>query len=206
MSAGFRNAFVAKGYGRLFRTMRSGRSYLGYCEVAISPQGDLVADGWGGVWEIATGQSVEKLRWESGTGIGVDFSPDQGLLAISNDDGRVSVWKTTDWTQKRELTLGPEVEGIKSVYEIEFSRDGKSLAAAYWDWDQDRQLWVWDTHTWERTNRLTDIGIFPLGLAFFPDSGRVAVASRQDIKTWDRGTGGPGPPHGSTTSEPTSVA
>jgi|GEM_PF-2221550 len=80
VSAGFRNAFVDRGYGRLFRTMRSERSYRDLCVVAISPQGDLVADGPCSVWKIATGQLVRKLPWKSGIGIGVDFSPDQHLL------------------------------------------------------------------------------------------------------------------------------
>ncbi len=180
VSAGFREAFVARGYSRLHRTMRSERSYRDLCEVAISPQGNLVADGRGSVWMIATGQLVRKLPWKSGIGIGVDFSPDQHLLAISNNDGRVNVWKTTDWTQEKELTLG---SGSVSIYEVKFSRDSKSLAAI--SRNRDQQLWVWDTQSWKLETPLSDIGSWPVGLAFFPNGDKVAIASRRGIEIWN---------------------
>lgn len=173
VSARFREAFAARGYGRLYRTMRSKRSYPGWTEVAISPRSDLVAAGEGDVWEIATGQLIKKLPDKSD--IGVDSSPDQRLLAVSNSDDTVSIWNTDNWTQETELTLG--LWG----YEVKFSRDGRRLAAV----SNGQELRVWDTDSWETVAQVSDIGTTALGLALFPDADRVAVASNRNTNIWD---------------------
>ena len=172
----YRDVYVELGYGRLYRTMRSEESYAGWCEVAISPDSRLVADGMGGVWESKSGRLLRRV--DSNHGIGVAFSPDGERLALGGSDNQVRVWTVDDWAL--EATLPVDAGG--SIYEVAFSPDGSRLAASA-EMDPGK-MFVWNTTTWGLDFKAEDFGMFPLGVCFVGDSERLATASSSGVRLW----------------------
>ncbi len=91
-------------------------------------------------------------------------------------------------------SLGPVAE---RVYRVDFSPDGKRLAAAFWA-DEDSAV-VWDVETGERTLRLKHKGNC-WSIRFSPDGTRlVTVGEDRTPIVWDAGSGEElhrFPPHG----------
>ncbi|MFN2602528.1 MAG: WD40 repeat domain-containing protein [Gemmatimonadaceae bacterium] len=65
------------------------------------------------------------------------FSPDGSLLATSDLNGQVILWRTGSWTPARILNHGSE------VYAIAFSPDGKTLASS----GDDHKIILWNALT-----------------------------------------------------------
>lgn len=95
------------------------------------------------VYDTATENIVKVLPLPPGRSQAV-FSPDRGLLAISNGTaGNVNVWDTKTWQPVR-VPGGP----ISGVTGIRFSQDGSRLALG----SKAGVAW-WDTRTWKLGGR-----------------------------------------------------
>jgi WD40 repeat protein len=74
------------------------------------------------------------------------FSPDGNLLATSDLNGRVILWRTGSWTPLRTLNHGSE------VYAVAFSPDGKTLVSS----GGDRRIILWNPVTGNQLRTITN--------------------------------------------------
>lgn len=106
-------------------------------------------------------------------------SPNGRFIAMKDASGRLDVW-SPDGRLVRTLRAGG-----KEITALAFSPDAKTLAAC----DRDRVLQVWAAGTWREYDRIdvpadTD-ELFPTGLAFYPNTGRLLVSDGDILAVWD---------------------
>jgi WD40 repeat protein len=160
--------------------------------IAYSADGRWIATGSDDpavvVWDAKTGAEVKRIRGLCDNATSVSFSPDAGRLAIACLRGRVSCWKTADWTEAPSLPLGVEM----TTTSVRYSPDGRLVATGHLDttvrlWDEASCREVWSL----RGHRL------PIhSLAFSRDGRRLASCSSDtadftsgDVKLWDVASG-----------------
>lgn len=130
-----------------------------------------VGDAKGFVHLIENGDRLtKKLSWDTGQREVncISFSPDDKVLAIAGDDGRVGVWKA----ESGELIHMFEAYDQKPVFGVAFVDDGKKLIAC----GNTPELVVWDVVTWTELQRKTTPhtrGIEALSIS--PDGQHVAT-------------------------------
>ena len=157
--------------------------------VAFSPDGRRLASGGFGeakVWDAATGREALTLQGRSGD---VAFSPDGRRLASVYEDGMIKVRDAA--TGREALTLRGHTERVES---LTFSPDGRRLASA----SRDGTIKVWDAEmegtalTFEGSIigvPTADLTQWPRGVAFSPDSRRLASANYLEaVSVWDIAT------------------
>ncbi len=120
-----------------------------------------------------TAVMAEQLGWVNG----VALSPDQRLLVISNESGRVYLW---DW-EKGELAQSLNFGNMGS---IAFGSDGKTLLLLSW-----RHILIWNTATAEqREIELTERSYARFtSLALSPDGSTIATGQQSRDVGDDRG-------------------
>ena len=159
---------------------------------AFHPDGDKVATGdRSGVvrlWSVETGEQLDSLQAGSLQINGVAFDPRGDRLAIasgniSGSGGSAAVFDLKAGQKRTTL------EGTSgSVYDIEFSRHGRWIAAG----DIQNKVLVWDSVTGEAKHTLHDAG---RKVAFSPDGKFLATADAwtpqrvKATKVWDLKTG-----------------
>ena len=107
-----------------------------------------------------------------------ELTHDGSLLATTNKDGAVNVWKTKPSTQIRTLTTGY----TEAFTDLTFTHDGKTLVSG----DDAGNIELWDTNTGNATFKIEAAKNRIDGLMFSTeDNTTLTVVSRSDLIRWD---------------------
>ncbi len=137
-------------------------------------------DGQAIVWDTQTGRPIRHLQdptTKEQQAVTVGWSPDGSTVATGGGQGRILLWRTTDWRQ-----LGALPADTSWVWCMAFSPDGSRLAAGGVG---DRQVTIWDVANRKLVGRLLHPN-FVASVAFDP-AGRTLATSATDfkIRLWD---------------------
>jgi len=178
----------------------------GVRSVAISPDGQVLADGGIGVargvvelWNLASGSLIGSLNTSATEYVAsVAFSPDGTILADGgyDNDGVVELWNLTTGTLMATL----DTNATGGVTSVAFSPDGKTLAVCGDSGVFEAQfgvleLWSVSAGTRLRTLNTSEYSpesvVFSADGRFFANGGRVFIASGNsvvgEIELWDAG-------------------
>lgn len=169
--------------GRLMRILRpplgpghEGKLYA----AALSPNGQMVAiGGWTGydwdkqnsiyLFDRATGRLLQRLTGRSGIINHLAWSPDGRYLAACVVEGNgLLVWRSDTWA-----LIGQDMDYGSDSASLAFSADGRFATSSY---DGKVRLYRIDKGALTLlTSRAAPGGKRPLGIAFSPDGGRLAL-------------------------------
>ena len=198
--------------GRVQEGMTGGGHRGEVSSMVFAPDGTRLVtggnrDGQAIVWDTQTGRPIRHLEDPTTNeqqaipfAVTVGWSPDGSIVATGGGQGRILLWRTTDWRQ-----LGALPADTSWVYCMAFSPDGSRLAAGGVG---DRQATIWDVASGKLVGRLPHPN-FVTSVAFDP-AGRTLATSATDfkIRLWDlasqRQIGSPLP--GSETGSGTNVS
>ena len=163
--------------------------------IVFSPDGMTLASGsWDGtvrLWDVATGTLKNILEHTRGVRHAV-FSPDGLTLASGSDDGGVHLWDVATGTLKNTLKghedvlIVPDVFSMNSVWRVDFSPDGLTLASGYENGD----VLLWDVATGTRKATLERHTNVVNSVAFSLDGTTLASTSWDDtVHLWDAASG-----------------
>ncbi len=130
------------------------------------------------LWEVATQRErasySRRLTRYRGWKSGLALSPDNRLLAVGWEDGKIEVW---DWQAgKRQASLDGHRERILA---LAFSPDGTKLVSAC------GSVKVWDVGTHRELASLTNHSSWVGSLSFSPDGKTLATAGAdQTVRLW----------------------
>jgi WD40 repeat protein/serine/threonine protein kinase len=145
--------------------------------LAWSKDGILAAAtlGWGvTLWEADGGRLLHRIEG----GHLVAWSPDSKALAITNDDGRMSLWDRTTERFAHEHHFPINIAGIA------WSPNGETLAVGLFD----KTIRLWDVASWKETHKLEGHQSGHLrGLAWSPNGKRLVSAAylEPNFYVWD---------------------
>lgn len=168
--------------------------------IAFSPDGKMVATGGGDrtikLWDVDNGKLLASRRAHEDAVNRVVFLLDGRRMVSVSDDKTVKVWQVEEVLQFKPAeatgdTAGdfpthgvPALRVWRNVYDLDFSPDGKLLAAA----GRDMAAQIYDTKTGEPIRALEGL-IETRRVSFSPDGKRIAVASKEIVGVWDVETG-----------------
>lgn len=156
--------------GHHIATLRGGGS-----AVAFSPDGELLANAYGGdgiigtigLWDVHTGELRHVFRGHHNPLTCLAFSPNGKTLVSASRDSEIILWDIP--TLQRRLSL--TTQHTAAISSVAFFPDGELLASGSFD----QTLRLWDPHTGKRKAMLQ----YPdevTSVAFPPDGRTLAVA------------------------------
>ena len=152
-------------------------------DVAFSPDGQLVAsasqDGTVLIWRTSDGALIKRLMFRGGV-FGVDFAPEEPLLAVAAYSPRLTLFDTTSWQLKTSLDVQSRPHCVA------FAPDGKTLATG----GSDNTVTTWNLSDGTRQYTLREHQGDVLKLAYSPDGSVLASGSvDRTVALWDTATG-----------------
>ncbi len=153
-------------------------------ELAFSPDGKLIATTDNSdcfLWEVATGEQVQRLRGHQKVIRGFAFSPDGKQLATESADGTVRLWDPSTGKEQRQIECNSG-----EVSPLTYSPDGKSLVSS----SMDGVIHFWDAATGKERRQLSGHKKTVWRIVFSPDGKRLtSLSADETIRRWDVATG-----------------
>jgi serine/threonine protein kinase len=132
------------------------------------------------IWDISTGTYLDTFYPGGGT-LGLDFSPDDNLLAVATSYNSVDVLEISSGDTLFVLTGHEE-----TVSDVVFSSSGKWLATSSFD----GTARIWDASSGDLFVTLRDNDVQKIGIDFDLDGSRVATCGSDGVvKVWEVETG-----------------
>jgi WD40 repeat protein len=151
--------------------------------VAFSPDGSLLVtcsrDNTARLWDAATGRPIHQTRLTHGNWVyEASFSPDGRRLVTVSYDKLAKLWDVA--SGKLITRLQPKAP----MCSVQFSPDGRYIAAACWDYDS--TVRVWDVEEGGDPVVLLRHTGYPARVAYGPNGHQLAVVSTDGvIRLWD---------------------
>jgi WD40 repeat protein len=134
------------------------------------------------VWDLTTGKERWQTKLADGRLRALAFAPDGKRLITSGADGVVKLWEGATGRELRGLTT-PRAEEVTTV---QFSPDGRLIAAAYLMTDKTSLLRVWEMASGTPRHEFAGHNDEVLTLCFAPDGKTLASGSVDTtVLLWD---------------------
>jgi WD40 repeat protein len=123
------------------------------------------------VWDLQSGDTRATFSGHSGPITAIDMPAGQDWVASASGDGTLKIWDAGSGDEVRSVAVPPEQGWYSS---LAFSPDGAVLVTG----TLSGEVEFWDAATGERVGGVSLNGGTILALAYRPDGGQVAVATR----------------------------
>lgn len=124
------------------------------------------------LWNVETGQLVDRFEGFSGLARALDISPDGSRLAVgtwdSIDSGTIRIFDLNSGAELRRIYAHSNI-----ITRVAFLPDGARVASASWD----NTVRIWDVNTGLEVQQFAEQGDRVLGLAVSTDGEYLAAAS-----------------------------